>query len=122
MFLFVDPLAPFSKITHELLRLLREQYPDGSLALSTSGTTVVQIPAEDEEAIISYAVLKNPKDPASGWRNLGILGDETPANKGLKDNLAVAFALHSSEEVAEEELFVVDFPELEDPETGDQVE
>jgi len=120
--LFVDPLAPFSDITEELLQALRERYPEGKLALSVSGDSVVPIPT-DEEAHVSYAVLKNQKEPASGWRNLKISGKETPVSKSLKDNMIIAFALRLDEADSEEELFQVEFPDLDDPEeAGDMDE
>ncbi len=118
-FLFVDPLSPFSKITDELLEILRERYPDG-LSQSTRGGDITQVPAEGETAHVSYAVLRNTRDQLSGWKNLNIEGDETPASKSLKDNAVVAFAIHTGDiDEDEEPQFQVEFPELDDEEEMD---
>jgi len=120
IFLFVDPVAPFSKITEELLELLRERYPDG-LSLSNKRPELTRVPQAGEDARVSYATLKNPRDPTSGWRDLKISGNETPASKNLKENTVVAFTLEAGdEEPAESPEFDVEFPELaEDDEAGD---
>lgn len=61
---------------------------------------------------IAYALPVNPTDFSQGWKDLKIKGDETPVEKGLKDNCPVAFAIVPEGE--EEVDFVVDVPSLDD--------
>lgn len=111
--MFVDPLAPFSKITDELLYVLRERYPDG-LHASRDSPTVVPVPAEGQPVHVAYAVLKTPSDPTQGWRNLRITGDEKPVDKNIKNNAVVAFVLQAPDEIDESPVFDVEFPSLDD--------
>ncbi len=69
VFLFVDPSAPFSNITAELLNILRSRWPEG-LSVSNRRPDLTVVPDEDEDIRVSYAVLKNPRDNNSGWKNL----------------------------------------------------
>ncbi len=121
IFLSVDPLSPFSNITDELLETLRERYP-GGLSISNKRPDLTPIPDESEEVRLSYAVLKNPRNIHSGWKNLNISGSETPASKSLKDNMIVAFAIQAGDmDTDDEPLFEVEFPELEDDDDEEEV-
>lgn len=111
--MFVDPLAPFSKITDELLSILRERYP-GGLHASRGSPATVPVPAEGQPVHIAYAVLKAPSDPTQGWRNLRITGDEKPVDKNIKNNAVVAFVLRAPEEADDNRVFDVEFPDLDD--------
>lgn len=113
IFLFVDPLQPFSRITDELLYVLRERYPDG-LHASRDSPTTVPIPAEGQQVHVAYAVLKTPSDPSQGWKNLRITGDEKPVDKNIKNNGVIAFVLQSPEDVDENPTFDVEFPSPDD--------
>ncbi len=118
VFLFVDALGPFSKITEELLEVLRERYPDG-LSVSSSRPDLTKIPAADQRVRVSYAVLNSPRDTSSGWRNLDISGKETPVSKGLKENAVVAFAIQTDDDAAEPN-FEVEFARFPDEDDGDE--
>lgn len=91
IFLFVDPLAPFSDITTELVQVLRERYPDG-LSASRASPSATPLPADGEEFHVAYAILKTPSDPSQGWKNLNITGTEKPIDLKIKQNTVLAFA------------------------------
>jgi hypothetical protein len=114
IFLFVDPLAPFSKITSELLEVLRERYPEG-LTTSIAPPKTTPVPDAGSESIeIYYAVMKAPSDPSQGWRNLHISANDRPVDTGLKDNSAVAFAFQDPDNMEDDVRFEVEWPELDD--------
>ncbi|KAI1361424.1 hypothetical protein F5Y08DRAFT_314755 [Xylaria arbuscula] len=100
--LFVDPMAKFIQVQEELLDVLKERYPDG---LATS-----KLP--DEASQIKFAVLKNKTDPSQGWKALDVGPDDHPVDKGLQDNMVVAFAIAADEE--DEVEFEVEFPSYEE--------
>lgn len=118
VFLFVDPLAPFSTITSQLLDVLRERYP-GGLTTSVAPPKSTPIPDFSESVHVSYAVLKYPHDPSQGWRNLGVSATDTPAEKGLKNNCAVAFAFQDPDDAAGDARFEVEWPRLGDDYSDD---
>ena len=111
IFLFVNPLDPFSKITDELLFVLRERYATTGLHASRDSPTTVPIPAEGQEVHVAYAVLKTPSDPTQGWKNLRLKGSEKPADLKIKNNAVVAFVLQAPDEVDETPVFEVEFPD-----------
>jgi len=111
IFIFFNPLEPFSKITHNLLYILRERYPKG-LSASRDSPRTVPVPAEGQPVHVAYAVLKTPSDPTQGWKNLRIAGDEKPVDKNIKNNTVMAFCLQESED--EEPSFEVEFPDPDD--------
>lgn len=111
--MFVNPLQPFSKITDELLSILRERYPDG-LHASRDSPVTTPVPAEDQQVHVSYAVLKTPSDPSQGWRNLCITGDEKPVDKNIKNNSVVAFVLQGPADADDSPTFNVEFPSPDD--------
>jgi hypothetical protein len=115
IFLLVDPAAPFSTITQELLSVLRERYPDGKLSTSATSPKTTTIPAEGNPVTVSYAILKNHKDIYSGWRDLKVTENDTLAGKKIGENTILAFAVHAGAEPDEDPVFEVDFPELGDP-------
>lgn len=118
IFLFVDPMAPFSAVTTELLQVLRERYPQG-LTKSISPPQSTPVPTSGDDAHISYALLVNPYDPTQGWKNLNIKGTETPLEKDLKDNMVIAFAIRGSEGPGDDEPeFIVDWPQLDEEDGG----
>lgn len=117
IFMIIDPLAPFSKITEELLDTIRERYPDG-LITSKMPPKTTPIPDSNESVHISYALMKSQSDPSQGWRNLGISEKDTPVEKGLKENCVVAFALQDADETDENVKFEVEWPQLEDDYDG----
>ncbi|KAL1866243.1 hypothetical protein VTK73DRAFT_4858 [Phialemonium thermophilum] len=93
IFLFVDPLSPFSQITADLLEVLRERYPDG-LTASVAPPKTTPVPSEkDKKVRVAYAVMRNPNDPMQGLRPLDVSDGDTPVDKGIKDNSVLAFAL-----------------------------
>lgn len=113
VFMFVDPLAPFSRITDELLKVLRERHPDG-LHASRMSDVSMRLPADDEEVTVSYAILKTPSDPSQGWKDLRITGNEAPVDKGIKNNATLAFVIHDSDDPDSNPRFIVEWPSLDD--------
>jgi hypothetical protein len=106
IYLFVDTLSPVSEVTTELLKLLRERYPEGlTTALNPPKTTSVP-----ESTDIAYAVLNVPTDPTRGWKRLktGERGEFTPLKAGMKDNGIVAIAFVDSSD--DEAIFEVEWP------------
>ena len=112
IFLIVNPLEPFAKVTDELLQVLRERYP-GGLTTSVAPPETLDVPPADEEVQVSYGILKAPTDPSQGWKKLVIEPADTPASKGLKNNTVVAFTLLAPEEEPTAD-FEVEFAQLED--------
>lgn len=107
-FLLVDPLAPFSSVTTELLFALRDRTDDG---LKASAADPPQpLPPVDKDIHVSYGLMKDPNDKKKGWKDLKIQGDETPVSVGLKNNTVIAFLIRDAEEADESPEFVVEWP------------
>ncbi|RYP77200.1 hypothetical protein DL771_001249 [Monosporascus sp. 5C6A] len=113
IFLFVDPLKPFSDAAGELLEILKERYPDG---LTTSAIPPKKTALPSDASRIEFAVPKDKLDPSKGWKPLKIvLGEDTPASKDIKDNSMIAFAIQPEDGDGDKEVaFEVDFPGYED--------
>jgi hypothetical protein len=114
IFILAEPTEPFSKITEELLEVLRERYPEG-LTTSVAPPKTTPVPAADDEYQVSYGILKAPTDPSQGWKKLSLEDGDTPSAKGLKNNTVIAFALLGPGETPSA-TFDVEFPELDDEE------
>ncbi|KAI8955684.1 hypothetical protein F4801DRAFT_528593 [Xylaria longipes] len=107
IFLFVDPMATFSHLQEELFTILKERYADG--ITTTDSPKKTQLPNSASQ--IKFAVLKDKTDPAEGWKPLTFGLDDAPVDKGLQDNMTVAFAIAPDDaDEAEEVSFEVDFP------------
>ncbi|KAL2022110.1 hypothetical protein VTK56DRAFT_6154 [Thermocarpiscus australiensis] len=104
---------PFSRVTAELLSILRDRYPDG-LTTSTSRPGKTPVPASESDIKVAYALPKNPSDLAQGWKHLKAQPTDTVAGKGLTDMCAVAFALLDPEADEADVRFQVELPSLED--------
>jgi hypothetical protein len=112
VFLFVDPLKPFSHVQEELLDILNERYSDG---ITTSVIPLKKTKLPKDASQIKFAVPKNNADILQGWKPLAIESDDTPVSKGLKDNTMVAFAFATDgEDSAEDVNFEVEFPSYEE--------
>ncbi|KUI57418.1 hypothetical protein VP1G_04735 [Cytospora mali] len=59
---------------------------------------------------------EDPHDESKGWKDLKIDGSETPIDKGLKNNMMVAFVIRDASEADEAPQFLVQWPKLEDDE------
>lgn len=117
-FLLVEPLAPFSTITTELLFAVRDRSEPG-LKASTADPPQFPPPA-GKDARVSYSVMRNPNDPSKGWKDLQIQGDETPVSKGLKNNTVVAFVIQDANDADEPPDFVVQWPRVEEDDDLDE--
>ncbi|GAB1309832.1 CRAL-TRIO domain-containing protein [Madurella fahalii] len=86
------PDWPFSRVTTELLAILRDRYPSG-LTTSNPRAPITTIPAGDRDVKMAYALPKNPNDLSEGWKNLKTQTTDTVADKEVTDMCALAFAL-----------------------------
>ncbi|KXX82900.1 hypothetical protein MMYC01_200617 [Madurella mycetomatis] len=84
------PDWPFSRVTAELLAILRDRYPNG-LTTSNPQVPTTPIPASDCDVKMAYALPKNPNDLSEGWKNLKVLPTDTVADKDVTDMCALAF-------------------------------
>ncbi|CAJ2500757.1 Uu.00g036100.m01.CDS01 [Anthostomella pinea] len=108
VFLFVDPMQPFSNLQQELLDILKERYPDG---LTTAVEPPKQTQVPDDPSRIIFATPKTPLDLSQGWKPLDVGEDDTPVSKGLKNGGIVAFAIRSEEADEDEDVaFEVEVP------------
>lgn len=115
IFLFAMPDWPFSRLTTELLSILRDRYPNG-LTPSIAQPDATPVPPNDGDVNIAYALPKNQHNLSGGWKNLKAQPGDTLGQKGLTDMCSVAFALlDSGTDVADAE-FQVEVAELEDDE------
>lgn len=120
-FLLVEPLAPFSTITSELLFAMRDRSEQGLKA--SAADPPQSLPPTGHDVHVSYSVMKDPNDPSQGWKDLHIRGDETPVSKGLKNNTVVAFVIQEANDADEPPPdFVVQWPRVEDDEDEDEDE
>lgn len=118
LFLLIEPLAPFSTITTELLFALRDRTEQG---LKASAVDAPQSPPPaDKDFSVAYGVMKDPNDPSKGWKDLQIQGDETPVSKGLKNNTVVAFVIRGADDAHETPEFIVQWPRLDEDEDEDE--
>ncbi|KAG6038070.1 hypothetical protein E4U41_004604 [Claviceps citrina] len=106
-YLFVDATAPMSKVSEDLIEILRDRYAGGlTTAIAPAKTTPLP-----SEPVLAYGLLNVPNDPSKGWRRLRT-GDheaDSAAKCGLKNNSIVAFTFvadHADDEV----LFEVEWP------------
>ncbi len=77
---------------------------------------VIPIPGNGESCKLSFALPKNPRDLAAGWKPLELLGTDTPSSLRLKDNTALAFLIRTDDAMGEAPKFNVEVPEFEDEE------
>lgn len=117
-FLLVDPLAPFSDITDELLFAVRDRTDQGLKA--TTSDLPRAPPQAGEEVQVAYGVMNDPNDSSRGFKDLLIKGDETPVSKGLKNNTVVAFVIRSAEDAGETPEFTVQWPRVDEDEDEDE--
>ncbi|RKU43738.1 hypothetical protein DL546_005760 [Coniochaeta pulveracea] len=110
IFLFVDPLAPFTDITTELLQVLRERYPEGLYATRDS-SAATPIPEDGADNQVSYATPKAASDPSLGWTKLDITGTEKPVELQIVSDAVFAFSFHSP---GEEPRFSVEWATVDD--------
>ncbi|KAK3382051.1 hypothetical protein B0T24DRAFT_600376 [Lasiosphaeria ovina] len=103
----------FSRVTSDLLEILRERYPRG-LTTSIAPPKTTPVPASDTDAKVVYALPNNTNDLSEGWSRLCVKETDTLADKRLKDMSILAFALLDSENKDDEAEFDVELPILED--------
>ncbi|KAK0624526.1 hypothetical protein B0T17DRAFT_616745 [Bombardia bombarda] len=121
IFLFAVLDWKFSRVTSELLAILRDRYPDGLVtsALPKKTTPVPRAPvhdSNDHDIRVAYAAPRNPNDLSQGWKRINVRERDTLADKQLTDLSAVAFALISPEEEDDIVEFQVELPISEDAE------
>ncbi|KAI1290972.1 hypothetical protein F5Y03DRAFT_377776 [Xylaria venustula] len=114
IFLFVDSMSTFSQVQEELLDILKERYPNGI----TSSTSLVELPSEASQ--IKFGVLKHKADPTQGWIPLDFEVDDHPVDKGIGENMVVAFAFATDD--ADDVQFEVEFPSYDEEDEEDAEE
>lgn len=105
----------FSRLTSELLAILRDRYPAG-LTTSIDQPEGTAVPSSDDDIKLAYAVPKNPGDFSQGWKNIKARPDDTVGSKGLKDNCSLAFALLEPDADEVSAKFQVELPAVEEDE------
>lgn len=106
-------MTPFTTIKTELLEVLKERYPKG---LETSKSpTPTKIP--DSILDIVLGVQKDQYEPSKGWDELDTRDGgikESPKSLQLKDGVKIAFAFvgDDEEDKEAEDLFYVEFPDI----------
>ncbi|KAK4223841.1 hypothetical protein QBC38DRAFT_398827 [Podospora fimiseda] len=91
--LFASPQWTFSRLSSELLSVLRERYPDGlTTALEPRKTT--PIPASIDEKTIVYGIIKDREDPSQGWDEIVVENPDQNklGQKGFVNETVYAFA------------------------------
>lgn len=111
-YIYVDPQAPFSQVSDELVSVLRNRYPAG-LTSSVAPPKTTPIP---ELPKLVYGALTVPNDPAQGWRriNTGADGQSTPAKCNVKNNSLIAFTFVDEDAADDEVVFEVEWPRDDD--------
>ncbi|KAK3309342.1 uncharacterized protein B0T15DRAFT_843 [Chaetomium strumarium] len=115
IFLFTMVDWTFSRLTTELLSILRDRYPDG-LTASTGDPQKTPVPASDDDIRVAYALPKNANDLSQGWKNIKAQPSDLLGKKGLTDTCSVAFALLDPTADEGDVQFQVEVPTLEDEE------
>ncbi|KAI1819876.1 hypothetical protein F4861DRAFT_105878 [Xylaria intraflava] len=112
IFLFVSSVEPFHRVRQELLGILQERYPDG---ITTSVMPPKKTDLPNDASQLRFGVLKNKLDYRRGWKPLVMSEDDTPVDKGLEDNMIIAFAVAGEDaEDADDVAFEVEFPSYEE--------
>ncbi|KAI0377537.1 hypothetical protein F5Y04DRAFT_264083 [Hypomontagnella monticulosa] len=112
IFLFIEPMKPFSNVAEALLKIMKERYPAG---LTTSLDSLKKTELPDDASQIRFAVPREPRDLSKGWTPLDIGEQDTPASKNIEDNSIVAFTFAPQD--ADEDYrpeFEVHFPVFDD--------
>ncbi|KAG5926662.1 hypothetical protein E4U53_003032 [Claviceps sorghi] len=88
-YLFVEASAPMSKVSEELIGILKDRY-SGGLTTSISPPKTTPLPSVPS---LAYGTLNVPSDPSKGWKRVDTGEDEvnSPAKCGFKNNSIVAF-------------------------------
>ncbi|KAL2138539.1 hypothetical protein VTI28DRAFT_6615 [Corynascus sepedonium] len=108
---------PFSRLTTELLSVLRDRYPKGlNASTNPAESQVTPVPANDSEVKIAYALPKNPNDLGQGWKPIKAAETDAIGKKGLTDMCSVAFAFLEPDADEASAEFVVEVPIIEDEE------
>ncbi|KAK4233764.1 hypothetical protein C8A03DRAFT_38503 [Achaetomium macrosporum] len=115
IFLFAMVDWTFSRLTTELLSILRDRYPDG-LTASIDDPEKTSLPASDDDIRVAYALPKNANDLSQGWKSIRAKLSDTLGKKGLTDTCSVAFALLDPSADEDDVKFQVELPTLEDEE------
>ena len=102
---------PFSRLTTELLSILRDRYPTG-LTASTGRPDLTPVPAGDSDVKVAYALPKNASDLSQGWKLIKAQESDALGKKGLGDMCSVAFAVLGSDADEGDAEFVVEVPTL----------
>ncbi|KAK3985080.1 hypothetical protein QBC44DRAFT_251437, partial [Cladorrhinum sp. PSN332] len=93
IFLFASPEWTFSRLSSELLAVLRERYPSG-LTSTVAPRKITPIPANKDDIKIVYGLLKDPEEPEKGWDEIVVENPDQNrlGQKGFTDVTVAAFA------------------------------
>ncbi|KAL2168544.1 hypothetical protein VTG60DRAFT_7149 [Thermothelomyces hinnuleus] len=107
----------FSRLTAELLSILRDRYPNGlNTSTNPAESQVTPVPANDSDVKVAYALPKNPNDLNQGWRTIKATETDTIGKKGLTDMCSVAFIFLEPDADEASAQFVVEVPIIEEEE------
>jgi hypothetical protein len=104
---------PFSRLTTELLSILRDRYPNG-LTTSIGQPQLVSIPASDSDVKVVYALPKNSGDLTQGWKTINARETDLLGKKGVTDTSSVAFSFLDADADESQAEFTVEVPTLEE--------
>ena len=79
IFIFASPEWTFTRLSSELLTILRDRYPDG-LTTSVAPRKITPIPKNNNDVTIIYGLLKDAEDPTKGWDEIVV---ENPSQNKL---------------------------------------
>ncbi|KAL2159396.1 hypothetical protein VTH06DRAFT_2400 [Thermothelomyces fergusii] len=107
----------FSRLTAELLSILRDRYPNGlNTSTNPAESQITPVPANDGDVKVAYALPKNPNDLNQGWRAIKATETDTIGKKGLTDMCSVAFTFLEPGADDASARFVVEVPIIEEEE------
>ncbi|KAK4097426.1 hypothetical protein N658DRAFT_500401 [Parathielavia hyrcaniae] len=113
MFAMID--WPFSRLTDELLSVLRDRYPNG-LTPSIAEPEATPLPATSSDFKLVYALPKTASDLSRGWNLIKARPNDTLGARGLTDTCSVAFAFLDPDADESDAEFPVELPTLDEQE------
>ncbi|KAK4129844.1 hypothetical protein N657DRAFT_653111 [Parathielavia appendiculata] len=115
IFMFAMLDWTFSRLTDELLSVLRDRYPKG-LTASIGEPEATTLPTSGSDFKLVYALPKTASDLSRGWNVIKAGPNDTLGAKGLTEMCSVAFAFLDPDANETDAEFPVELPILDDQE------